>query len=77
METLKIKKKIESTSLQIDELRFWLGKEVDIIIREKVSEPKSSKNSASGLLSEFKDKDLMDAEKNGWVKAVRDKHGNR
>lgn len=77
METLKIKKKIESTSLQIDELRFWLGKEVDIIIREKVSEPKSSKNSASGLLSEFKDKDLMDAEKNGWVQAVRDKHGNR
>jgi len=77
METLKIKRKIDSTSLQIDELRFWLGKEVDIIIREKVSEPKSSKSSAAGLLSDFKDKDLMDAEKSGWAKAVRDKHGNR
>lgn len=77
METLKIKRKIDSTHLEIDELRFWLGKEVDIIIREKASKPKSSKNSAAGLLSDFKEKDLIDTEKNGWVKAVREKHGNR
>ncbi|MEX1014179.1 MAG: hypothetical protein WDZ80_03400, partial [Candidatus Paceibacterota bacterium] len=37
METLKIIRKIDSISLQIDELRFWMGKEVDIIIREKTS----------------------------------------
>ena len=77
MDTLKIKRKIDSTSLQIDELSDWLGKEVDIIIKEKASTPESSKRSAAGLLSDFKDKDLMDSEKNGWAKAVRDKHGNR
>jgi len=77
METLKIKRKIESTQLQIDELKNWLGKEVDIIIREKISEPESSKGSAAGLLSDYKNKDLIKTEKNGWANAVRDKHGNR
>ena len=77
METLKIKRKIESTQLQIDELKNWLGKEVDIIIREKISEPESSKGSAAGLLSDYKNKDLIKTEKNGWANAVSDKHGNR
>lgn len=76
METLKINRKIDSTHLEIDELNNWLGKEVDIIIREKSSKPSFSKSSAAGLLSDFKDKDLIDREKNGWVKAVREKHGN-
>jgi len=77
METLKIKRKIESTQLQIDELKNWLGKEVDIIIREKVSTPTSSKSSAAGLLSDYKNKALIETEKNGWANAVSDKHGNR
>lgn len=76
MDTLKIKRKIDSTHLQIDELKKWLGKEVYIIIREKTSIPKSTKSSAAGLLSNFKDTDLIDTEKSGWVKAVREKHGN-
>jgi len=63
--------------LQLDELSDWVGKEVDIIIREKASTPESSKSTAAGLLSDFKDKDLIDSEKNGWAKAVRDKHTNR
>ena len=77
MDILKIKRKIDSTSLQIDELSDWLGKEVDIVIKEKASKTEPSKSSAAGMLSDFKDKDLLDAEKNGWAKAVRDKHGNR
>lgn len=78
MEPLKLKRKIDSTSLQIDELRFWMGKEVDIIIKEKTSSTtESSKSSAAGLLSDYKNKGLIASEKNGWAKAVRDKHGNR
>jgi hypothetical protein len=77
MKTLKIKRKIDSTHLQIDELDEWLGKEVDIIIREKRSVPDTSTDSAAGILSDFKNKSLIDTEKNGWVKAVREKHGNR
>jgi len=76
MEQLKIKRKIESTQLQIDELKNWLGKEVDIIIREKASKNDPAKSSAAGLLSDYRKKDLIETEKNGWAKAVRDKYGN-
>lgn len=77
MKTLKIKRKIDSTHLQIDELNDWLGKEVDIIIREKDVQPDTLTSSAAGILSDFKNEDLMETEKNGWTKAVREKHGNR
>lgn len=76
MDTLKIKRKIDSTSLQIDELRDWVGKEVDITIKENITKPKTSKSTAAGLLAEFKDNERIDNEKNGWTKAVKDKHGN-
>ncbi|SMO44175.1 hypothetical protein [Gracilimonas mengyeensis] len=77
METIKINRKIDSTHLQIDELSNWMGKEVDIIIKEKPSKPTSVKNTAAGLLSDFKNKTLIETEKKGWAKAVREKHGNR
>lgn len=78
MKTLKINRTIDSTHLQIDELQHWLGKEVDIIIREKTPSdlPQGSSN-AAGILQNYKNKDLINQEKNGWVKAVREKHGNR
>jgi hypothetical protein len=65
MDTLKIK--VDPTSLQIDEQSNWLGNEVDIIIKEKASTPESYKSSAAGLLSDFKDKDLMDSEKSSYA----------
>jgi len=77
METLKINRKIDSTHLEIKELKNWLGKEVDIIIREKSGVSDSDVGSAAGILSCFQDKNLMNQEKNGWAKAVRDKHGDR
>lgn len=77
MKTLKIKRKIDSTHLQIDELNNWLGKEVDIIIKEKNPSSDTTIGLAAGILSDFNNKDFIDTEKNGWVKAVREKHGNR
>lgn len=78
MKTLKIKRKIDSTHLQIDELDDWLGKEVDIIIREKdPSLPDTGKGAAAGILEDFKNEDLIETEKDGWTKAVMGKHGNR
>jgi len=44
---------------------------VDIIIREKATTPGSSERTAAGLLSDYKNKDLIYSEKNGWSKAVR------
>lgn len=77
METLKINRKIESTQLEIEELKNWLGKEVHIIIREKISKPVLSEQSAAGILSDYKNEELIKTEKNGWIKAVKEKHGNR
>ncbi len=77
METLKIQRKIDSTLLEIEELKNWLGKEVDIIIREKSRVSDSDIESAAGILSGFQDKKLINQEKNGWAKAARDKHGDR
>lgn len=76
MDTIKIKKRIDSTHLEIDELNDWIGKEVDIIIIEKSSKPDSSKKSAAGILSDYSDKDRIVTEKFGWVKAAKEKHGN-
>lgn len=61
------KNKSRSHILQIDEQSNWLGNEVDIIIKEKASTPESYKSSATGLLSDFKDKDLMDSEKSSYA----------
>lgn len=77
MDTLKIKRKIESTHLEIAELVNWLGKEVDIIIREEKSDSGPSDGSAAGLLSEYSDQNLLKDEKMGWEKAIKEKYGNR
>lgn len=77
METLKIKRKIVSTQLEIDELINWLGKEVDIIIREKPEQHGPSVGSAAGVLSTYQDKHRISEEINGWAKAAREKHGDR
>ncbi|MCC5908332.1 MAG: hypothetical protein JJU13_19100 [Balneolaceae bacterium] len=80
MKTLRINRKIESTNLHIEELNKWLGKEVDIIIKEK--HPSASDSSdmslfpAAGILTGYKNNDLIDREKSGWIKAIKEKHGN-
>jgi hypothetical protein len=77
MDTIKIKRKIESTHLEIAELEKWVGKKVDIIIREEGSDSSPSVGSAAGLLAEFSNQDLIKDEKTGWEKAVEGKYGNR
>ena len=78
MKTLKVERKIDSTHLQIDELDDWLGKEVDIIIREKdPSPPADGRGTAAGILENFKNEDRMESENKGWTKAIMEKHGNR
>jgi len=75
MKTLKIERKIDSTHLKIEELKNWVGKKVDIIIREKRIKPECRPGSAAGILSDFKNPKRMKRETEGWTKAVRKKHG--
>lgn len=74
MKTLKINRTIRSAHLRIDELNDWLGKEVDIIIKEKESASSPSDSyAAAGILSDYQSKDRIKKEKYGWIKAVKEK----
>lgn len=79
MKTLKVSRKITSANLRIEELKKWLGKEVEIIIVEKepVSKKEAEPSSVAGILERFKNPDLMEKEETGWTIAVEEKYGNR
>ena len=77
METLRLKRKITSTSLKIDELSGWFGKEVDIIIREKPALSGGKQVSVGGALREFSDSSKILEEQPIWEKAVNHNYGNR
>lgn len=77
METIKIKRRILSPHLQISELKNFIGKYVEITVRESAPENKlPSDKRAAGILSEFKNKEKMSMEKKAWEIAVNEKHGN-
>jgi hypothetical protein len=77
METIKIKRKISSPHLRISELKDFIGKYVEITVRESEPEKKiPSDKRAAGILSEFNNKAKMLMEKKAWEIAVSEKHGN-
>lgn len=77
MHTLRIRRKITSSSLRITELKEFIGKQVEITVREHKTENNSSQEKlARGLLSDFKDPEKINEEKNAWHKAVSKKYGN-
>jgi len=76
-ETIKIKRKISSPHLRISELKDFVGKYVEITIRESAPENKiPSHKPAAGILSEFKNLEKVTMEKKAWKIAVNEKHGN-
>lgn len=79
MDTLKINRKITSSNLRIDELKAWVGREVEIIIKEKDSSSKKNSGhaSASGMLEDFANQELIEKENTGWISAIREKYGDR
>lgn len=79
MKTLKVSRKITSPNVRIDELKKWVGKEVDIIIMEKrtASEPDKKDKSAAGILQQYKNKKLREKESTAWASAAKEKYGNR
>jgi hypothetical protein len=75
--TIKIKRKISSPHLRISELKDFIGKYVEITVRESASENKiPSDKPAAGILSDFKNKEKVAMEKKAWKIAVNEKHGN-
>jgi hypothetical protein len=81
MASIKIKKKITSSTINIKELKKFIGKEVEIIIKEDKGQSKNqnrdkaSKN-ASAMLEKYKNTNLVDKEKQAWSQAIKDKYAN-
>ena len=77
MDTIKIKRKISSQRLQISELKKFIGKYVEITVRESSPENiVTSEKPAAGILSAFKNPDKISLEKQAWTNAVKEKHVN-
>ena len=77
MDTIKVKRKISSQRLQISELKKFIGKYVEITVRESSPENKvSSQKPAAGILSAFKNPQKIFLEDQAWKNAVNEKHGN-
>lgn len=76
MATLKLHKKINSTSLQIEELEDWIGKDVEISIVEKKTAENNISSNVAGRLSGYHKTGLKDNEDNIWENVVAEKHGN-
>ncbi|MBS3771494.1 MAG: hypothetical protein KGY69_14690 [Bacteroidales bacterium] len=82
MASIRIKKKITSSTINIKELKKFIGKEVEIFIKEDKGQSKNqnrgkkSKN-ASAMLEKYKNTNLVDKEKQAWSQAIKDKYANR
>ena len=84
MEVIKIKKKIKSSILVIDELEKFKGREVEIIIisppikkhMEKSSRKIKTEIKVGGMLEKYKNSRLISKEKTAWAIAVQDKYAN-
>jgi len=80
MATIKIKRKIVSSTLRIKELESLKGKDVEIIINT-VNAPEKSNDkqkkhtyNAAGILGQYKNIQLIEDEKAAWALAVKEKH---
>lgn len=75
MKSLRLRKTITS-SLRLEELKEFIGKEVEIIVKEKesVNEEKVM-GEAAGMLSDYRDLTKADREQSAWKEAVKTKHG--
>lgn len=75
MHSIKIKRKVTSSTLRIAELKKFMGKQVEIIVTE--SKGAYSGQKASGILSAYQNIDNMLKEKEAWGIIANEKHGNR
>ena len=79
MNTIRIKRKINSTLLRIKELEQYKGKNIELEIKVKEFPMKNKDKkikSLAGILSNYADITLRNKENNAWRLAVREKHEN-
>lgn len=74
MQSIKVKRKVTSSSLRISGLKKFIGKHVEIIVTESNEEVSGFK--AAGILSDFKNSENIANEKLAWGIVASEKHGN-
>lgn len=85
MNAIKVTRTIHSQSLRIKELERFRGKTVEIIILAPDEMPPSeaslpsrpAKRSAAGILSKYRNPDLIEQEQFAWELAVKEKYAPR
>ncbi len=81
MSAIKIRRKITSDTLKIKELEQFLGREVEIFVRDRKRVPArnlgfSREKSAAAILEKYKNTELLEMEKSVWSIVVSEKHEN-
>ena len=74
MYSIKVKRKVTSSTLHIAELKKFMGKQVEITVIE--SDGAFSDQIAAGILSDYQNKDNILKEKEAWGIIANEKHGN-
>ena len=82
MEKITVKRKITSETIRISQLKRFMGKDVEITVKEKKSvTPKTphpaETHSADGILAEFANASLVNEEENIWPRIIKEKYGDR
>ena len=77
MLSIKINRKISSPNIRVSELKEFIGKYVEITVKEIApKEIKSTAKTALGILSKYSNTDKRKLEKDAWQMIVTEKHGN-
>ena len=71
MEALIIKRHLKSNKTHLDNLDRFVGKDVEITVRECNSEIHNTNGPAlKGTLKNYSDKNLIDKEKDAWADSI-------
>ncbi len=78
MQTFKIKRKIKSTLIRINELSEFKNKNIELEIKVSEIEPEKERpvKNFAGIFNKYADKTLIKNENIAWELAVREKSEN-
>ena len=82
MDTIRIRRIINSETITIKELKEFLGKEVDIFVTTRRKNLKREKQLAhektgAAILSKYKNEQKINKEQDIWTLAIKEKYADR
>jgi peroxiredoxin family protein len=82
MDTIRIRRLINSETITVKELKKFLGMEVDIFVTTRRNTLKSKKQlanakTAAAVLSKYKNEQLINKEQSIWTHVIKEKYEDR